>query len=52
MEDKWFMLIRDTVGIAGNIAECIGVIFLFTQFRRKEVVKSSPTPIKQRTYQQ
>lgn len=35
MEDKWFLLFRDTMGIAGNFAELIGLAFLLTQFRRR-----------------
>ncbi|HEU4964516.1 MAG TPA: hypothetical protein VFV52_11785 [Bacilli bacterium] len=49
MEDRWFLLIRDTVGIAGNLAEVIGVVFLFSQLRRRartstRILKERPTP--------
>ncbi|MFD2171478.1 hypothetical protein [Tumebacillus lipolyticus] len=34
MEDRMFYLIRDAVGIAGSLAEVVGIIFLVTQFAR------------------
>ncbi|ARU62347.1 hypothetical protein CBW65_16295 [Tumebacillus avium] len=52
MEDRMFYLIRDTVGIAGNLAELVGVIFLFTQFSRPSPSPSQPktkVPVKRRT---
>ncbi|MBL0388776.1 hypothetical protein JJB07_19425 [Tumebacillus sp. ITR2] len=34
MEDhNWFTLLRDTLSVVGNLAECVGLLFLFTQFR-------------------
>lgn len=45
-----FYLIRDTVGIAGNLAELVGVIFLFTQFRRPSTLQpKTKVPVKRRT---
>lgn len=46
MEERWFYLVRDTVGIFGNLSEVIGVIFLFTQFRKRG--KSSAVTVKPR----
>lgn len=49
MEDRMFYLIRDTVGIAGNLAELVGVIFLFTQFRRPSTAPpKTKVPVKRR----
>ena len=48
MEDRWLLLIRDTVSIAGNLAECIGIVFLFTQFRRRD----RPVTVKRRSFDQ
>lgn len=50
MEDKWFVILRDTMSIAGNFAECIGLIFLFTQFRRS--ARNSISSVKRRTFNQ
>ncbi|ASS75745.1 hypothetical protein CIG75_12635 [Tumebacillus algifaecis] len=50
MEDRMFYLIRDTVGIAGNLAEIIGILFLFTQFRRPSAPQSkTKVPVKPRS---
>ena len=48
MEDKWFVILRDTMAIAGNLAECIGVVFLFTSFRRS--ARNAVSSAKRRTY--
>lgn len=48
MEDKWFIILRDSMSIAGNLAECIGVVFLFTSFRRS--ARNTVSTVKRRTY--
>ncbi|KEO82024.1 hypothetical protein [Tumebacillus flagellatus] len=46
MEDQnWFTLLRDTLNVFGNLAECIGLLFLVTQFRSS---KKKPHPPKVR----
>jgi len=48
MEEKWFIILRDTMGIAGNLAEIIGLLFVVTQFRRTSRGRPS---IKRRSYE-
>lgn len=48
VEDKWFVILRDSMSIAGNLAECIGVVFLFTSFRRS--ARNTVSTVKRRTY--
>ncbi|MGZ4163869.1 MAG: hypothetical protein ACXVDB_06170 [Tumebacillaceae bacterium] len=45
MEESWLEIISDTMGIVGNVAECIGLVFLFSQLRR-----SPRVPVKQRRF--
>lgn len=45
MEESWIDIISDTMGIVGNLAECIGLVFLFSQLRRPQRV-----PVKRRRY--
>ncbi|PWK12852.1 hypothetical protein [Tumebacillus permanentifrigoris] len=49
-EHTWFTLLRDTLSIAGNLAECVGLLFLFTQFR--STGKTPPAPVKKRVVRQ
>lgn len=49
-ENTWFPLLRDTLSIAGNLAEIVGLLFLFTQFR--SAGKHPPTPVKKRIVRQ
>jgi len=50
VEDKWFLLFRDTMGIAGNVAELIGLGFLLTQFRRRRT-PTTTRPQQQRSFE-
>jgi hypothetical protein len=51
MQDHtWFPLLRDTLSIAGNLAEIIGLLFLYTQFR--STGKHPPAPAKKRVVRQ
>ncbi|TCP52423.1 hypothetical protein EV586_11022 [Tumebacillus sp. BK434] len=44
-----FYMIRDAVGMAGSLAELVGIIFLFTQFRRPSAPQPKPKiPVKRR----
>lgn len=43
-DSSWFTLLRDTLNMAGNLAECIGLLFLITQFHRAGKKQASTRP--------